>query len=95
CEHGGECSQTWSGFYCDCTGTGYTGETCHRSVHEQSCEAVKHKGRTSGVFPIDPDGSAAAKPFLVYCNMTGEPPSPAPPSPPSPTQPRPTQPSPT
>uniref|UniRef100_A0A4W3GRX0 EGF-like domain-containing protein n=1 Tax=Callorhinchus milii TaxID=7868 RepID=A0A4W3GRX0_CALMI len=30
CEHGGECSQTWSGFYCDCTGTGYTGETCHR-----------------------------------------------------------------
>eukprot|EP00062_Callorhinchus_milii_P011424 gi/632957583/ref/XP_007894557.1/ PREDICTED: contactin-associated protein-like 5 [Callorhinchus milii] len=70
CEHGGECSQTWSGFYCDCTGTGYTGETCHRSVHEQSCEAVKHKGRTSGVFPIDPDGSAAAKPFLVYCNMT-------------------------
>ncbi|XP_078259443.1 contactin-associated protein-like 5 [Rhinoraja longicauda] len=70
CEHGGECSQSWSTFYCDCTGTDYTGATCHNSVHEQSCEAYKHKGNTSGFFSIDPDGSGIVGPLLVYCNMT-------------------------
>uniref|UniRef100_A0A8C3VWE2 Contactin associated protein like 3 n=1 Tax=Catagonus wagneri TaxID=51154 RepID=A0A8C3VWE2_9CETA len=29
CEHGGECSQSWDTFSCDCTHTGYTGATCH------------------------------------------------------------------
>lgn len=29
CEHGGECSQTWNSFYCNCTNTGYKGATCH------------------------------------------------------------------
>lgn len=29
CEHGSRCSQTWSSFTCDCTGTGYSGATCH------------------------------------------------------------------
>lgn len=29
CEHGGRCSQSWSSFQCDCTGTGYSGATCH------------------------------------------------------------------
>lgn len=29
CEHGGRCSQTWSSFSCDCSGTGYSGATCH------------------------------------------------------------------
>ncbi|XP_072881480.1 contactin-associated protein-like 5 isoform X2 [Hemitrygon akajei] len=70
CEHGGVCSQSWSMFYCNCTGTDYTGATCHNSVHEQSCEAYKHKGNTSGFFSIDPDGSGAVGPLLVYCNMT-------------------------
>ncbi|XP_043550177.1 contactin-associated protein-like 5 [Chiloscyllium plagiosum] len=70
CEHGGECSQSWSTFYCDCTGTDYKGATCHNSVHEQSCEAYKHTGNTSGFFFIDPDGSGPVGPLLVYCNMT-------------------------
>eukprot|EP00071_Canis_lupus_P049745 XP_022283302.1 contactin-associated protein-like 3 [Canis lupus familiaris] len=29
CEHGGECSQSWDTFSCDCAHTGYTGATCH------------------------------------------------------------------
>lgn len=29
CEHGGRCSQTWISFSCDCSGTGYSGATCH------------------------------------------------------------------
>ncbi|XP_059503506.1 contactin-associated protein-like 5 isoform X2 [Stegostoma tigrinum] len=70
CEHGGECSQSWSTFYCNCSGTGYKRATCHNSVHEQSCEAYKHTGNTSGFFFIDPDGSGPVGPLLVYCNMT-------------------------
>ncbi|XP_042192129.1 LOW QUALITY PROTEIN: contactin-associated protein-like 5 [Callorhinchus milii] len=70
CEHGGECSQSWSTFYCDCTGTGYTGETCHRSLYEKSCEAYRHKGSPSDFFSVDPDGSGPLGPLLVYCNMT-------------------------
>ncbi|XP_035990184.1 contactin-associated protein-like 2 isoform X5 [Fundulus heteroclitus] len=29
CEHGGKCSQTWDTFSCNCSGTGYSGATCH------------------------------------------------------------------
>lgn len=29
CEHGGYCSQTWDMFTCNCSGSGYTGATCH------------------------------------------------------------------
>lgn len=29
CEHGGSCSQSWSTFHCNCSGTGYSGATCH------------------------------------------------------------------
>lgn len=29
CEHGGECSQSWSAFHCNCADTGYSGATCH------------------------------------------------------------------
>ncbi|XP_062904740.1 contactin-associated protein-like 5 [Mobula hypostoma] len=70
CEHGGKCSQSWTTFYCDCTGTGYTGATCHNSRYKQSCESYKHTGNTSGFFSIDPDGSGPQAPLLVYCNMT-------------------------
>ncbi|KAM5228225.1 contactin-associated protein-like 3 isoform 2-T2 [Ctenodactylus gundi] len=70
CEHGGECSQSWDTFYCDCEGTGYTGATCHSSLHEQSCEAHKFRGSPSGPYLIDADGSGPLGPFLVYCNMT-------------------------
>uniref|UniRef100_A0A673BZ92 Contactin associated protein like 3 n=1 Tax=Sphaeramia orbicularis TaxID=375764 RepID=A0A673BZ92_9TELE len=57
CEHGGRCSQSWSTFHCNCSDTGYSGATCHSSIHEQSCEAYKHKGNTSGYYYIDVDGS--------------------------------------
>ncbi|XP_069891740.1 contactin-associated protein-like 3 [Dipodomys merriami] len=71
CEHGGKCSQTWAAFSCDCTGTGYTGATCHSSIYEQSCEAHKYQGKdSSGLYYIDSDGSGPLGPALVYCNMT-------------------------
>uniref|UniRef100_A0A3Q4H022 Contactin associated protein like 3 n=1 Tax=Neolamprologus brichardi TaxID=32507 RepID=A0A3Q4H022_NEOBR len=70
CEHGGSCSQSWSTFHCNCTGTGYSGATCHSSIYEQSCEAYKHKGNISGYYYIDVDSSGPIKPQLLYCNMT-------------------------
>ncbi|XP_037553881.1 contactin-associated protein-like 5 [Nematolebias whitei] len=70
CEHGGSCSQLWSTFHCNCSGTGYSGATCHSSIYEQSCEAYKHKGNTSGHYYIDVDGSGPIKPQMVFCNMT-------------------------
>ncbi|XP_020661098.3 contactin-associated protein-like 5 [Pogona vitticeps] len=70
CEHGGKCSQSWTTFHCDCSDTGYMGTTCHNSVYEQSCEAYRHQGKTSGFFHIDPDASGPLPPLLVYCNIT-------------------------
>ncbi|XP_037653106.1 contactin-associated protein-like 3 [Choloepus didactylus] len=70
CEHGGECSQSWNTFSCDCADTGYVGATCHSSLYKQSCEAYKHKGNSSGLYYIDSDGSGPLGPSLVYCNMT-------------------------
>ncbi|KAM9844451.1 contactin-associated protein-like 4 [Aulostomus maculatus] len=72
CEHGGSCSQSWTNFHCNCSDSGYSGATCHSSVYQQSCEAYKHNGNTSGQFYIDVDGSGPIKPQLVYCNMTEE-----------------------
>ncbi|XP_054878363.1 contactin-associated protein-like 5 [Poeciliopsis prolifica] len=70
CEHGARCSQTWRSFSCDCSGTGYSGATCHNSIHESSCEAYKLSGSSSGFYFIDPDGSGPLGPTQVYCNMT-------------------------
>ncbi|KAM7013137.1 contactin-associated protein-like 4 [Tautogolabrus adspersus] len=70
CEHGGRCTQSWSTFHCNCSNSGYRGATCHSSTYEQSCEAYKHKGNTSGPYYIDVDGSGPIKPQLIYCNMT-------------------------
>ncbi|XP_067373283.1 contactin-associated protein-like 5 [Channa argus] len=72
CEHGGRCSQSWSSFYCDCSGTGYSGATCHNSLYEMSCEAYLLTGSSSGFYSVDPDGSGPLGPTLVYCNMTEE-----------------------
>ncbi|KAM9493648.1 contactin-associated protein-like 5 isoform 1-T1 [Clarias gariepinus] len=72
CEHGGECSQSWSSFNCDCSGTGYTGATCHNSIFEVSCEAHRLAGSSSGFFSIDPDGSGPLTHTVVYCNMSEE-----------------------
>ncbi|KAM9342700.1 LOW QUALITY PROTEIN: contactin-associated protein-like 5 [Pholidichthys leucotaenia] len=70
CEHGARCFQTWSSFSCDCSGTGYSGATCHNSIYEPSCEAYKLTGSSSGFYFIDPDGSGPLGPVQVYCNMT-------------------------
>uniref|UniRef100_A0A3Q2NVX8 Contactin associated protein family member 5 n=1 Tax=Fundulus heteroclitus TaxID=8078 RepID=A0A3Q2NVX8_FUNHE len=70
CEHGARCSQTWSFFSCDCSGTGYSGATCHNSIYESSCETYKLSGSSSGFYFIDPDGSGPLGPTQVYCNMT-------------------------
>uniref|UniRef100_A0A3Q2YA91 Contactin-associated protein-like 4 n=1 Tax=Hippocampus comes TaxID=109280 RepID=A0A3Q2YA91_HIPCM len=70
CEHGGTCTQSWRTFHCNCSNNGYRGATCHSSRYEQSCEAYKHKGRTSGHYYVDVDGSGPIKPQLVYCNMS-------------------------
>ncbi|XP_004600570.2 contactin-associated protein-like 4 isoform X2 [Sorex araneus] len=70
CEHGGECSQSWDTFHCNCANTGYRGATCHNSIYEQSCEAYKHRGNTSGFYYVDSDGSGPLEPYLLYCNMT-------------------------
>uniref|UniRef100_A0A3P8T938 Contactin associated protein-like 5a n=1 Tax=Amphiprion percula TaxID=161767 RepID=A0A3P8T938_AMPPE len=72
CEHSARCSQTWTSFSCDCSGTGYSGATCHNSIYESSCEAYKLSGSSSGFYFIDPDGSGPLGPTQVYCNMTGE-----------------------
>uniref|UniRef100_A0A3B4ZU58 Contactin-associated protein-like 4 n=1 Tax=Stegastes partitus TaxID=144197 RepID=A0A3B4ZU58_9TELE len=72
CEHGGRCSQSWNVFHCNCSDSGYSGAICHSAVYEQSCEAYKHNGNTSGHFYIDVDGSGPIRPQLVYCNMTEE-----------------------
>ncbi|XP_034410981.1 contactin-associated protein-like 2b isoform X3 [Cyclopterus lumpus] len=72
CEHGGRCSQTWDTFNCNCSGTGYTGATCHTSMYQQSCEEYKHQGKSSGSYWIDPDGSGSISPFRVNCDMTEE-----------------------
>ncbi|KAM4561270.1 contactin-associated protein-like 5 isoform 1-T1 [Fundulus diaphanus] len=70
CEHGARCSQTWSFFSCDCSGTGYSGATCHNSIYESSCETYKLSGSSSGFYFIDPDGSGPLGPTQVYCNIT-------------------------
>uniref|UniRef100_A0A8C1JIB0 Contactin associated protein-like 5b n=1 Tax=Cyprinus carpio TaxID=7962 RepID=A0A8C1JIB0_CYPCA len=72
CEHDGECSQSWNTFFCDCSGTGYTGATCHNSIFEPSCEAHRLTGSASGFFSIDPDGSGPLKSTVVYCNITDD-----------------------
>ncbi|XP_069588760.1 contactin-associated protein-like 5 [Ranitomeya imitator] len=72
CEHGGECSQTWSTLHCDCGDGGYADATCHSSLYEPSCEAYRHKGYPSDYYYIDPDGSGPLGPVRVYCNITEE-----------------------
>lgn len=42
------------------------------AMYQQSCEEYKHKGKTSGNYWIDPDGSGPIAPFKVNCIMSGE-----------------------
>ncbi|XP_067167957.1 contactin-associated protein 1 [Apteryx mantelli] len=69
CEHDGRCIQSWDDFTCICDLTGYKGETCHKSLYKESCDAYRVSGKTSGNYTIDPDGSGPLKPFTVYCNI--------------------------
>ncbi|KAG8139787.1 hypothetical protein E2320_002538, partial [Naja naja] len=75
CEHGSRCIQSWDDFTCICDLTGYMGETCHTrepegaTVYKESCEAYRIRGKVSGNYTIDPDGSGPLKPFTVYCDM--------------------------
>uniref|UniRef100_A0A673K8Z8 Contactin-associated protein-like 5 n=1 Tax=Sinocyclocheilus rhinocerous TaxID=307959 RepID=A0A673K8Z8_9TELE len=69
CEHGGQCIQSWDQFYCDCSGTGYTGAPCHNSIYERSCEAFRKTGSQSSVFTIDLDGSGPLEHTQVNCTM--------------------------
>uniref|UniRef100_H3AW98 Contactin associated protein 1 n=1 Tax=Latimeria chalumnae TaxID=7897 RepID=H3AW98_LATCH len=72
CEHEGICLQSWDDFICNCETTGYKGETCHKSVYKESCDAYRRSGKLSGNYTIDPDGSGPLRPFKVYCKITVE-----------------------
>lgn len=73
CRHGGICHQTWTRFYCDCSGTGYSGAVCHISDMPLSCLDYKiNRMRIDEVIPeratiIDIDGSGPLPPFSVLC----------------------------
>lgn len=74
CEHDGICTQTWSNFVCDCSGTGYKGEVCHVSAYHLSCEMFKMYSNDEGevMTQIDPDGSGPLPPFPVGCDGKSE-----------------------
>ncbi|OCT62732.1 contactin-associated protein 1 [Xenopus laevis] len=72
CEHGGRCYQSWDDFFCYCDMTGYKGETCHKSLFKENCDAYRVSGKYSGNYTIDPDGSGPMKPFYVYCSISEE-----------------------
>ncbi|KAM8945597.1 contactin-associated protein 1 [Pelodytes ibericus] len=73
CEHGGRCYQSWDDFFCICDMTGYKGETCHKSLYKENCDAYRVSGKyISGNYTVDPDGSGPLKPFTVYCEMSDE-----------------------
>ncbi|CAH2301993.1 contactin-associated 1 [Pelobates cultripes] len=72
CEHGGRCYQSWDDFFCICDMTGYKGETCHKSLYKENCDAYRVSGKYSGNYTVDPDGSGPMKPFTVYCDISEE-----------------------
>ncbi|XP_041371694.1 neurexin-4-like [Gigantopelta aegis] len=76
CEHGGNCTQDWNKFYCNCQNSGYHGAMCHISQHHISCTMMKlysaqnekdRRGLEDAI--IDPDGSGPLKPFKVKCEI--------------------------
>lgn len=70
CEHGGRCYAEKGETKCDCEGTGYTGKTCHFSLHKRTCEELSLVGyRKKGVYVIDIDRNGPLPPAHVYCNM--------------------------
>uniref|UniRef100_A0AAR2JEZ7 Contactin associated protein-like 5a n=1 Tax=Pygocentrus nattereri TaxID=42514 RepID=A0AAR2JEZ7_PYGNA len=72
CEHGGVCYQSWDNFLCNCSGTGYTGATCHNPIYERSCEAYRKTGSPAGIFTVDPDGSGPLEHTHVNCTLADD-----------------------
>ncbi|XP_049770774.1 neurexin-4 isoform X2 [Schistocerca cancellata] len=71
CEHAGACRQNSHEFFCDCTGTGYSGAVCHTSLNPLSCTAYKNTNAVNqqAEVKIDVDGSGPLKPFPVTCHF--------------------------
>ncbi|GFR22715.1 protocadherin-like wing polarity protein stan [Trichonephila clavata] len=71
CEHGGRCYVEKGETHCDCDKTGYTGRTCHFSLHKRTCEELYLVGyRMEGVYTIDIDRNGPLPPAHVYCDMS-------------------------
>lgn len=71
CNHAGVCQQNSNDFFCDCTGTGYSGAVCHTSLNPLSCQAYKNiqSVQQRANINIDVDGSGPLKPFPVTCEF--------------------------
>ncbi|XP_068245600.1 neurexin-4 isoform X1 [Palaemon carinicauda] len=71
CEHGGRCKQNSEEFFCDCSGTGYSGAVCHTSLNPISCAAYgkQNPGSKRAEVYIDIDGSGPLSPFPVTCEF--------------------------
>ncbi|XP_042220113.1 neurexin-4-like isoform X3 [Homarus americanus] len=71
CEHHGRCKQNSHEFFCDCTGTGYSGAVCHTSLNPISCAAygIQNPGSKRAEVYIDVDGSGPLVPFPVTCEF--------------------------
>lgn len=73
CEHGGKCIMKDKKVSCNCSGTGYTGKTCHFSLYRRTCEELFLVGyRKQGVYMIDIDGNGPHPPAYVSCDMANE-----------------------
>lgn len=70
CEHGGKCIVENGDTKCNCTGTGYTGKTCHFSIYKRTCEELYLVGyRQTGSYKIDIDRNGPLPPAHVTCMM--------------------------
>ncbi|XP_069943714.1 axotactin-like isoform X3 [Cherax quadricarinatus] len=71
CEHGATCTVVKDGIQCNCSGTGYTGKTCHFSLYRKSCEQYRQIGyNISGIYKIDVDGNGPLPPAFVKCSFS-------------------------
>ncbi|XP_076329886.1 axotactin isoform X3 [Tachypleus tridentatus] len=71
CEHGGHCYLKNNEVKCNCSGTGYTGDTCYFSIYKRTCQELFLVGyRESGVYKIDIDRNGPLPPSNVYCDMS-------------------------
>ncbi|RWS15223.1 contactin-associated protein-like 3 [Dinothrombium tinctorium] len=74
CEHGGKCVLKRNAeTECNCTNTGYTGNTCHFALHKRTCEELYLSGyKESGIYKIDIDRNGPFQPSYVRCGMSDE-----------------------